>query len=232
MTESRRQHREEPPRTGVNAPNTEKLSVDLCPATARTHAALICFVLAIGLFLSGLAACGDVDETDAVADAGEDSDGGIENDDIEADDDDGDGDSALASFAEVPEEECTLGKRWVGGEEDSALMIPGGDCIGCHVERGEGPIYTAAGTVFAFRGEPTNCIGVEGAIVYITDAEGHSIEMTTNAAGNFGTMEPIAAPYTTGLRYQGEEWPMISEANDPNCATCHIADGGRRVAVP
>src|SRR5215204_5409730 len=94
--------------------------------------------------------------------------------------------------------ECSTGSTWNGGNEESPLMHPGGDCIGCHGS-GEGPRYSIAGTVMGAFDDPTDCEGVDGVTVRITDADGAVHEVTTNRAGNFFLTEDVPVPYTAEI---------------------------------
>lgn len=50
---------------------------------------------------------------------------------------------------------CTSG-TFANRDESSAFMLPGRACIGCH-GRGDGPSFTAAGTVYSTAHEPDDC---------------------------------------------------------------------------
>lgn len=141
---------------------------------------------------------------------------------------------------EVPEQECASGLRWVGGDEESPRMHPGGDCIGCHESRGEGPRYLVAGTVYELLDEPDDCFGIEGATVEITDDDGQVWSLPTNAAGNFYLPQsegPLAFPYVAAVILDGRRVEMLSRQSSGRCATCHTATGrqgafGRVVVLP
>lgn len=120
---------------------------------------------------------------------------------------------------------CSSGTMWTGGNEESPLMHPGMDCVGCHLDEGEGPIYTVAGTVMGAVNDPDDCYGVEGVTVIVTDADGIDHELVTNAAGNFFTNDEIPTPYTVTLDYDGAQGAMVTAQADGNCATCHTQDG-------
>lgn len=119
---------------------------------------------------------------------------------------------------------CSTNDAWTSGDEGSPLMHPGDDCIGCH-SQGEGPRYTIAGTVMNASNDDTNCNGVEGATVVITDANGKTLSLPTNAAGNFYTRETIAMPYKAKVVYQGKENVMADAQGSGSCASCHTAQG-------
>jgi hypothetical protein len=133
-------------------------------------------------------------------------------------------------------EECSTGNVWSGGDEESPLMHPGGDCIGCHSAEGEGPIYTAAGTVMAAYDDPEDCYGVEGVLIRLTDADGNVHEATTNAAGNFFFAADVSTPFTAEIERDGVTSAMLTPQVDGNCASCHteVGENGApgRILVP
>ena len=107
-------------------------------------------------------------------------------------------------------------------------MRPGMDCISCHAS-GEGPAFTAAGTVYSDYHQEDDCYGEPGVTVEITDADGAVFTAESNDAGNF-YFRPgdavIQPPYTARLLVAGVETnAMVGEQTDPNCAACHTADG-------
>jgi mono/diheme cytochrome c family protein len=115
-------------------------------------------------------------------------------------------------------------------------MHPGGDCIGCHKQNGEGPVFTVAGTVMADPAEDTDCNGVSGVTVEITGADGQVIELVTNGAGNFYTEQAVATPYSVKIRKDNAERAMSAAQTETNCASCHTAEGANgapgRILVP
>jgi hypothetical protein len=132
--------------------------------------------------------------------------------------------------------ECSTGEVWTGGDEESPLMHPGGDCIGCHESEGEGPRYAIAGTVMGVLDEPTDCNGIEGVTVRITDADGAIHEATTNRAGNFFLDDEVPVPYTAEIEVDGATRAMVTAQTDGNCASCHTEVGENaapgRIALP
>ncbi|MCB9689319.1 MAG: hypothetical protein H6738_09670 [Alphaproteobacteria bacterium] len=101
---------------------------------------------------------------------------------------------------------CVSGTTWTGGDRESPLMHPGGDCIGCHTSRNEGPNLVIAGTVYSRLHEPDDCNGRSGVVVEITGADDQVFEATTNAAGNFFlyATTPLVLPYTARVRGTSE----------------------------
>lgn len=132
---------------------------------------------------------------------------------------------------------CSSGQHWTGGNEGSALMDPGGNCVSCHASSGEAPHYATGSTVFGDYHDEDNCYGTAGVTVELTGANGKVLTMTTNQAGNFYSASDngLATPYTAKLKFQGRERPMITPQADFNCTNCHTAQGanaapGRLVA--
>ncbi|MEW5854660.1 MAG: hypothetical protein AB2A00_38145 [Myxococcota bacterium] len=121
---------------------------------------------------------------------------------------------------------CTSGEYWTRGDHGSSQMHPGGDCMGCHAQRGDGPRFTAAGTVMGALHDETDCLGVPELQVRITDAEGHVLELTTNQSGNFRTSSGIAMPYTAEVvDARGAVRRMQTPQSDGNCMRCHTMEG-------
>ncbi|NOY28024.1 MAG: hypothetical protein GXP62_19340, partial [Oligoflexia bacterium] len=81
-------------------------------------------------------------------------------------------------------EACTAGS--CGGE--GGTMLPGANCQPCHSGGGggedEGGSFSIAGTVFTDIGGSGKS---SGASVFVTDANGQSVTLSTNSAGNFYT---------------------------------------------
>ena len=135
---------------------------------------------------------------------------------------------------------CQSGQRWTGGEAESPLMLPGQDCIGCHMQRGEGPQFLIAGTVYPDFKDADGCYGSAGVEVEITDDTGQVYRLTTNAAGNF-MLTPFEAPgftppFTARVLAGGKERAMASPQMSGSCNTCHTRDGQNgapgRITVP
>lgn len=107
------------------------------------------------------------------------------------------------------------------GEEGSATMRPGDDCLACHGFGAAGTVYASAA---ALAGE-----GLSGVTVRITDDAGHDVTRTSNAAGNFYTSQSLVPPLQVSITAGGATRTM---ANAPNgaCNTCH--GSGFRIHVP
>jgi hypothetical protein len=111
------------------------------------------------------------------------------------------------------------------GEE----MEPGSDCVGCHA-KGGAPQLLIGGTVMAALHDDTNCRGVAGARVRITGADGQTLELTTNATGNFFVLEGAGAPklvtpFTAEVEVGGKVQKMLTAQANSNCMACHTAKG-------
>jgi len=103
--------------------------------------------------------------------------------------------------------------------EEGPLMLPGEDCIGCH-DGGEARAWTAAGTVFQTRTSGTGS-SARGARVHLRDANGRSITLETNQAGNFYTAERLRFPLRARLEQDGVVREMTPEVEYGGCNHCH-----------
>jgi hypothetical protein len=126
----------------------------------------------------------------------------------------------------VADARCATGLRWASGDAESPRMHPGADCIGCHAS-GEGPQFVVAGTVQAAIDDPTDCYGVPGATVTITDATGKSVMTTSNEAGNFylAAREMLVMPIAAVVELDGRLRSMTAQQMTGACASCHTATG-------
>ena len=135
--------------------------------------------------------------------------------------------------AQVSNDECASGLRWAGGDEESPRMYPGRECVGCHQQRGEGPSYLIAGTVYEMVHEADDCFGLDGVTVEITDANGSQWSLPTNDAGNFFLSEsqgPVAFPYRAAVVMGGNRVEMVTPQSDGRCLTCHTSTGAMGAA--
>lgn len=140
----------------------------------------------------------------------------------------------------VADSKCLSGWRWIGGQHESKLMQPGSDCLRCHRpgndddhprpgdDDDEAPGYVVAGTVYGALNEPSDCLGVEGVTIRITDAQGQRIERTSNRAGNFyikskGTR--LALPITAEISAAGRTRKMQHAQCLTSCNACHSSTG-------
>jgi len=131
-------------------------------------------------------------------------------------------------FAAAPT--CTSGKSWTGGTDGSGSMQPGVACIACHASsRSEAPTFTIAGTLYPTAHEPDLCNGAngnsDGAQVVITDANGNTVSLTPNSAGNFYYSGSVAQPFHAKVNYMGRERDMVAAQTSGDCNTCHTQSG-------
>jgi hypothetical protein len=119
-----------------------------------------------------------------------------------------------ASTAEV----CTSGNHWNG--RNGPTMRPGQTCQNCHG-------FAVAGTVFPTLHEPTNCDGASGNLtVVITDANGATINLPVNRAGNFYSRGPVARPFRAKVvTSDGRERAMLLPQMNGTCNSCHTVSG-------
>lgn len=135
---------------------------------------------------------------------------------------------------------CTSMSSWNNGNRGSASMNPGMACITCHQTRGgEAPTFTIAGTVYPTGHEPDLCnskVGGDGARVVITGADGKTLTLTPNAAGNFSSTSQVKTPFQAKVTYQGRERLMLTAQTSGDCNSCHTQNGTSmapgRITVP
>jgi hypothetical protein len=122
---------------------------------------------------------------------------------------------------------CTSNTMWTMGTRGSNSMEPGQACIACH-SKGEGPRFSLGGTVYPTAHEPDNCNGgplTQMARVVITGADGMTLTLTPNSAGNFSYQGAVATPYTAKVTYMGRERAMIEKQTSGDCNACHTEMG-------
>jgi mono/diheme cytochrome c family protein len=133
---------------------------------------------------------------------------------------------------------CTSGRTWTGGGEGSPNMNPGMPCIQCHASD-EGPRFSIAGTVYPTIGEPDLCNGAptsSGVQVMITGADGRTLTLNLNGAGNFFSEIAVARPYHAKVVTAGGERAMTAEQTSGDCNGCHTPSGASgapgRILIP
>jgi hypothetical protein len=99
-----------------------------------------------------------------------------------------------------------------GGEDTGPEMRPGENCLSHHA-------FSAAGTVFKSAASATSD-GLAGAIVTIKDANAKQLSLTSNAVGNFYTLEPLAFPLAIEVAAGGAVQKMRAAPNG-GCNGCH-----------
>jgi mono/diheme cytochrome c family protein len=134
---------------------------------------------------------------------------------------------------------CTSGWTWAGGNEGSPDMNPGMACINCHASEDEGPHFAIAGTLYPTVHEPDRCYGADGAggaEVVITGADGRTLTLAPNAAGNFFSEAGVALPYQAKVLFMGRERMMTARQTMGDCNACHTQTGANnapgRILLP
>ena len=124
---------------------------------------------------------------------------------------------------------CTSQTNWTGGTRGSASMNPGLACIACHATTGgEAPLFAIAGTVYPTAHEPDLCNGSTGsgsAQIVITGADGKTLTLMPNAAGNFYSSTSVKLPYQAKVLYKGQERAMVETQSTGDCNSCHTQNG-------
>lgn len=108
------------------------------------------------------------------------------------------------------------------GEVTGPLMRPGQNCLRCHFQDSgfDAPIWSAGGTVYPAEDSAAQ-EGVSDVRVILEDDEGKVVELTTNAAGNFYTDEPLADLYWVSIEHDGERADMPVPVPAGSCNACH-----------
>jgi hypothetical protein len=105
--------------------------------------------------------------------------------------------------------------------------------VGCHIEN-DGPQLVLGGTIYPYLISDrelyadlqtgTDCFGLEGVTVRITDNSGQVFELTTNRAGNFfveGYPGDFEMPFRVELQMGDIERAMGTWPRYGGCAWCH-----------
>jgi hypothetical protein len=108
-------------------------------------------------------------------------------------------------------------------------MNPGEACISCHKSSGgEAPTFSVAGTLYPTAHEPDLCDGFNGtggAQVVITGADGKTLTLTPNSAGNFYSSNSVKLPYQAEVVYMGQVRAMAESQSTGDCNSCHDQNG-------
>ena len=102
---------------------------------------------------------------------------------------------------------------------------PGQPCLACHGDLGPAKLaFTIGGTAYAVQGKPLPLVG---GIVQVGGQDGHSVNLTTNVAGNFFVTSSDFVPTYPTRNFvwsadAKQQAVMFSLANrEGSCATCH-----------
>jgi hypothetical protein len=121
-------------------------------------------------------------------------------------------------------------------------MNPGQPCVTCHrsaYDEGnrDAAVWSVAGTVFNARHEVNNCFGFAGSPtgeastdplrVELTDADGRTLRLGVNRAGNFMSVDPVRAPFRNVrvVHARGASRVMRATAPHGDCNACHTRMG-------
>ena len=123
--------------------------------------------------------------------------------------------------------QCSSGKTWF--LFNGLTMRPGDTCINCHVTQKKctksSCNFRIAGTVYPTAHEPTNCNGLQGPVVVVTDANNTTVSLATNSVGTFTSTAALVAPFTVKVTYNGKTRAMSAKAPNGDCNSCHTATG-------
>jgi hypothetical protein len=119
-----------------------------------------------------------------------------------------------------PQSLCTSGVTSPEMPDVLEEMNSGKACIACHNNSGQEP-FLLGGTVFPTLHEPDRCYGAKDLRVVVIDRTGNAHNMTTNAAGNFFTLDTIEPPYRAMVVRGNDIRMMATPQTDPDCNGCH-----------
>lgn len=103
-------------------------------------------------------------------------------------------------------------------EDAGPLMMPGEDCIGCHLREPRAPKFSVAGTAYM---DHAGTMPAVGATVTVTDSKGKELVLTTNAVGNFFSQERLQPPVSARIELDGVVRQMKTKQPHGSCNYCH-----------
>jgi hypothetical protein len=108
------------------------------------------------------------------------------------------------------------------GESVGPLMRPGTNCLRCHQSSGSAARvpFSVGGTIFPKK-DSTACSGVSGVTIQVTDKNGKSISLLSNAVGNFYSTEKMEPPLKMEAMLEGRTQVMPGTSPTGGCALCH-----------
>ena len=122
---------------------------------------------------------------------------------------------------------CTSNATWF--LFNGATMRPGDTCINCHTAQKKctktACKFTIAGTVYPTAHEPTNCNGLAGSTVVVTDANNTTVSLVANSVGTFTSTAALVAPFSVKVTSGGKTRVMVAKAPNGDCNSCHTANG-------
>lgn len=118
-----------------------------------------------------------------------------------------------------------------GRDEESVSHNAGKDCLtgGCHAPGGW-KRFSLAGTIYT---DSEGTAAVAGALITATDANGVTVDLTSDQVGNFYTAESMTAPFVISASYRGRMVKMPGAASGGGCNadSCHVAGSAGRVYI-
>lgn len=121
---------------------------------------------------------------------------------------------------------------------EGPMMRPGEDCMRCHGSgrQEDAPTWTIAGTLYQAEDAAPQA-GIDGALVHVIDANGATMTMRTNQAGNFYSADAVAFPLqVVFVERNGATRYMQRPVESGACNSCHALppDNGApgRIAAP
>ena len=125
--------------------------------------------------------------------------------------------------------QCSSNQTWLFF--NGLTMRPGDTCINCHTTQKKctktACNFSIAGTVYPTAHEPTNCNGITGSTVVITDAKNTTVSLPTNSVGTFTSTAALVAPFTVKVTNGGKTRAMVGKAPSGDCNSCHTATGAQ-----
>ena len=119
-----------------------------------------------------------------------------------------------------------------GRIDPNALRNQGEACASCHKPDGKAPraLFTVGGTIFrSSDGEPRET-GAGGVAIELIDAAGRRVALTSNAAGNFWSKDPVSFPVQVSVRTLPEGAPRVGPPGrcaHGDCNQCHAYEQPR-----
>lgn len=132
----------------------------------------------------------------------------------------------------VPSSMCNGDLSWNDSVPQDGRHRPGSACMSCHAS------FTVMGTVYRDAKAATNCYGVgadKSVFVLLVDADGKSVGVKPNEAGNFYTQEPLRFPIMASTIYGSGQAMMQAKIEagplgGSDCNSCHT--DGKRITPP
>lgn len=129
----------------------------------------------------------------------------------------------------------------VSGLDGVPSMLPGADCMSCHVASGKasGHQFALAGTVYADPHAGVDA-GVQHAEVLVVDSVGTKLTLLTNDTGNFYTSEVLVPPIHVDVQWGEHRMRMVEPPPGPDggmslpisCNLCHTYPTPLTAPVP